>query len=56
MAREKVALENKNTLSLDFSGGPGVKNSLANAGDMGLIPGLGGCHRANKPMSHKRMI
>ena len=41
MAREKVALENKNTLSLDFPGGPGVKNSLANAGDMGLIPGLG---------------
>ena len=29
------------TLLMDFPGGPVVKNSPANAGDMGLIPGLG---------------
>ena len=28
----------------DFSGGPVVKNSPANAGDMGSIPGLGRSH------------
>ena len=28
----------------DFPGGPLVKNPPANAGDMGLIPGLGGFH------------
>ena len=27
-----------------FSGGPGVKNLPANAGDTGLIPGLGRYH------------
>ena len=27
----------------DFPGGPAVKNTPANAGDMGSIPGLGGC-------------
>jgi len=29
---------------LDFPGDPGVKNLPANAGDVGLIPGLGGSH------------
>ena len=29
---------------LDFPGGPVVKNPLANAGDTGLIPGLGRFH------------
>ena len=28
----------------DFPGGPVVENSPANAGDKGLIPGLGKCH------------
>ena len=28
----------------DFPGGPVVKNPPANAGDIGLIPGLGGSH------------
>ena len=28
----------------DFAGGPVVKNSPANAGDMGLIPGPGRSH------------
>ena len=32
----------------DFPGGPGVRNPLANAGDMGLIPGLGSCLGAAK--------
>ena len=32
------------TLLMDFPGGPVVKNSPANAGDMGLIPGLGRFH------------
>ena len=37
----------------DFPGVPMVKNSPANAGAMGLIPGLGDstCLRATKPMS-----
>ena len=30
--------------SEDFSGGAVDKNAPANAGDMGLIPGLGRCH------------
>ena len=30
--------------SRDFSGGPAVKNPRANAGDMGLSPGLGRPH------------
>ena len=30
--------------SRDFPGGPVAENSPANAGDMGLIPGLGGSH------------
>ena len=30
-------------LCLDFPGGPVVKNSPANAGDTGLIPGSGKC-------------
>ena len=29
---------------LDFSGGPVIENLLANAGDMGSIPGLEGFH------------
>ena len=40
----------------DFPGGSVVKNPYANAGDMGLIPGLGWedptCLRTTKPMSH----
>ena len=31
----------KNNGSKDFRGGPGVKNSPANPGDVGLIPGWG---------------
>ena len=30
--------------SRDFPGGPVVKNSLANAGDVGSVPGLGRSH------------
>ena len=38
----------------NFSGGPVVKNSSANAGDMGLMPGLERflCLRASKLLSH----
>ena len=38
----------------DFSGDPVVNNLPANAGDMGLIPGLERFHmlRANKPRCH----
>ena len=38
----------------DFPGGPVVKNPPANAGDMGLIPGLGRSHvlGATKPVCH----
>ena len=32
------------TMSLDFSGGPVVKNPPANAGDTGSIPGAGRSH------------
>ena len=32
---------NLETIMLDFSGGPGVKNPPANAGDMGSSPDLG---------------
>ena len=45
----------KNTLWLpDFPGGPVVKNLPANAGDMGLMPGLErfSRFRASKPLSH----
>ena len=31
-------------MSLDFSGGPVVKNPLASAGDTGSIPGAGRSH------------
>ena len=36
--------------TLDFPGGPVVKNLPASAGNMGSIPGLGSCHmpRSNK--------
>ena len=36
----------------DFFGGPVVKNSLSNAGDVGLIPGQGACCGAAKPVPH----
>ena len=38
----------------DFPCGPGVKNLPTNAGDMGLVPGLGicSCCGATKPMHH----
>ena len=35
-----------------FPGGSVVKNMPANAGDMGSVPGLGGCHEATKPVCH----
>ena len=35
--------------NMDFTGGTVVKNMPANAGDMGLIPGLG---RAHMPWSN----
>ena len=37
-----------------FSGDPVVKNGPANAGDIGVIPGLGRfqCLRAAKPLHH----
>ena len=52
---EKKHLEGKNILKCksggdvmvsggDFPGGPMVKNSSANAGGMGLMPGLGRFH------------
>ena len=34
----------KSRISRDFPGGTVVKNPPANAGDMGLIPGLGRSH------------
>ena len=43
------------TESLDFLGGPVVKNPLASAGDVGSIPSLGRCHilsGATEPASH----
>ena len=39
----------------DFYGGPMVKNPPANAGDMGLIPGIREdptCQEATKPVGH----
>ena len=35
----------KSYLTRDFPGSPVVKNSLANAGDVGLIAGPGRSHR-----------
>ena len=42
------------TGSWDFPDGLVVKNPPANAGDMGLIPGLGRstCYGTTKPMQH----
>jgi len=34
----------KESINRDFPGGPVVKNGPVNAGDMGLIPGLGRFH------------
>ena len=34
-----------------FPGGPVVKNPPANAGNMGLIPSLGGSHNAAEQLS-----
>ena len=44
----------KRTKPPGFPGSLVVKNPLANAGDRGLIPGLGGSHTsgAAKPMCH----
>ena len=39
------------TMSLDFSGGPVVKNPLASAGDMALILGQGRFHMPSIPLS-----
>lgn len=39
-------------LNVDFSGGPVVKNSPANAGDTGLIPGLGRFHMLQGNEAH----
>ena len=40
----KLILKRKKERKKGFPGGSVVKNSPANAGDMGLIPGLGGSH------------
>ena len=40
----KVILKRKKERKKGFPGGSVVKNSPANAGDVGLIPGLGGSH------------
>ena len=37
---------------MDFPGGPVVKNSAANAGDMGLIPGPGRFHMQLSPSAN----
>ena len=41
---------------MDFSGGPVVKNSPANVGDMCSIPDLGRCHvpPVTNPSSHNQ--
>ena len=39
-----LALQRGKGAFLDFPAGPVVKSSPANAGDVGLIPGLGGFH------------
>jgi len=41
---EKYERERQYFKIKDFPDGPPIKNPLANAGDMGLIPGLGRCH------------
>ena len=40
----KVILKRKKERKKGFPGGSVVKNSPANAGDVGVIPGLGGSH------------
>lgn len=49
-----INIEKKKLMVPNFSGGPVVKNSSANAGDMGLMPGLERflCLRASKLLSH----
>jgi len=37
---------------LDFLAGPQVKNPPANAGDMGLTPGLGRSHKLRSNKAH----
>ena len=41
---EKNSAGKNPTGVLDFPGGPEVKSLPCNAGDVGLIPGLGGSH------------
>ena len=41
-------MDESRIMKRDFPGGPVVKNPSANAGDMGLIPGLG-----TKPLSDR---
>ena len=38
---------------LDIPGGPVLKNLPASAGNMGLIPGLGRCHRPGDSKAHE---
>ena len=38
-------------VSLDFTGGPGVKNLPDNAGDMSSVPGPGGFHMRTGQLS-----
>ena len=42
----------KKSTNRDFPGGPVVKNGSANAGDMGLIPGLGRSHMQQSNKVH----
>ena len=42
-----------NALNVDFSGGPGVQNLPANAGDTGLSPGLGRFHMPRGIEAHE---
>ena len=37
---------------MDFPGGLVIKNLPVNAGDTGLIPGLGRFHMVTKPVNH----
>ena len=47
--KKKKKLLFQNERRRDFSGGPVVKNPLASAGGLGLIPGLGRSHMPWSP-------
>ena len=49
---EEAALLEISTHSISFPGGTEVKNTPANVGDVGSIPGSGRSHGAAKPLYH----